>query len=162
MTGWRIALTFVCALGSGLIAGVFFGFSSFIMRALGRVPPHQGIAAMQSINIVVINPVFLGVFVGTAVLCTLLALVSLWTWRAPGAGYVLAGSVAYVAGTFMLTMVCNVPLNNRLAAVDPSSTEGAALWATYLTQWTLWNTARTIAALAAAALLTAALWASRS
>lgn len=85
MIGWRFLVTFVAALGCGLIAGVFFGFSSFIMRALGRLPAPQGIAAMQSINIVVINPVFLGVFVGTAALCVVLAIASLWMWHAPGA-----------------------------------------------------------------------------
>jgi len=56
-------------LGSSLIAGVFFAFSSFLMKALARIPTHQGIAAMQSINVVVINPTFLGTFMGTGVLC---------------------------------------------------------------------------------------------
>lgn len=74
----------------------------------------------------------------------------------------LAGSVLYVVGTFLVTMICNVPLNDRLAAADPSSADSARLWATYLTQWTFWNTVRTLAALAAAASLTAALWTSRT
>jgi len=43
-------LTLVSALGCGLIAGVFFAFSAFVMKALARLPPAQGIAAMQSIN----------------------------------------------------------------------------------------------------------------
>jgi len=60
-------------LGSSLIAGVFFAFSSFLMKALARIPTHQGIAAMQSINVVVINPTFLGTFMGTGVLCLLVA-----------------------------------------------------------------------------------------
>jgi uncharacterized membrane protein len=48
-------LTFVAALGSGLVAGIFFAFSNFVMKALARVSPAQGIAAMQSINVVVLN-----------------------------------------------------------------------------------------------------------
>jgi uncharacterized membrane protein len=56
------ALTLFAALGCGLIAGVFFAFSAFVMKALGRLPPAEGIAAMQSINIAVINPVFLTAF----------------------------------------------------------------------------------------------------
>lgn len=162
MTGWRFVLTFISALGSGLIAGVFFAFSSFVMRALGRLPAPQGITAMQSINIVVLNPVFLGVFVGTALLCLVLAASAVWGWRASGAGYLLAGSVLYFVGTFLVTMVGNVPLNDRLAAVDPSSAEGAQVWATYLSQWTFWNTVRTVAGLLAAASLTAALWTART
>ena len=43
-------LTFIAALGSGLVAGIFFAFSNFVMKALARVPPAQGVAAMQSIN----------------------------------------------------------------------------------------------------------------
>ena len=59
------ALTLVSALGCGLMAGVFFAFSACAMNALARLSPAQGIAAKQSINIAVINPVF-GVASGPA------------------------------------------------------------------------------------------------
>ncbi|WP_204320120.1 hypothetical protein, partial [Klebsiella oxytoca] len=85
------ALTLAAALGSGLIAGTFFGFSSFIMQALGRIPPQAGLAAMRSINIVVINPVFLGVFVGTAVATVLLAAIALSRWSEPGTAWLILG-----------------------------------------------------------------------
>jgi len=64
-------LPLVSALGSGLMAGVFFAFSAFIMNALARLPAAQGIAAMQSINIVVLNFWFGSVFFGTALICAL-------------------------------------------------------------------------------------------
>jgi uncharacterized membrane protein len=162
ITGWRFVLALLAALGSGLIAGAFFAFSTFVMKALARLQPPQGIAAMQSINVVVINPWFLGVFVGTAVACLVLAVSSLFVWHQPGAGYLLAGSLLYVAGTFLVTMVCNVPKNDVLAAVDPASAEGARLWTAYLSSWTAWNHVRTAAALAAAALLTLGLCATRN
>ena len=147
-------LTLLAALGCGLIAGAFFAFSTFVMRALGRLQPPQGIAAMQSINVVVINPLFMAAFLGTALLCAALAVSSLLTWQKPGAGYLLAGSLLYIAGTFLVTIVFNVPRNDALAAVDPASAAGASLWAGYLTGWTAWNHVRTAAALAAAGLLT--------
>jgi uncharacterized membrane protein len=146
-------LTLLTALGCGLIAGVFFGFSSFIMTALGRVQPSQGIASMQSINIVVINPVFLGVFLGTAILCAVLVIFSLLNWSTPGSAWLLAGGLLYFFGTFVVTMAFNVPLNNALAAVDPASAEGARVWENYLSVWTIWNTVRTIGALAGMAAL---------
>lgn len=155
--GLLVTLTFVSALGSGLIAGVFFAFSSFVMKALARIPPAQGIAAMQSINVVVINPLFMIAFLGTAVACILLAVSSLFAWRQPGAAYSLAGSLLYLVGTFLVTMVCNVPRNDRLAAVTPASADGASLWAGYVASWTAWNHVRTAAALAASASLTIAL-----
>ncbi len=150
-------LTFATALGCGLIAGVFFAFSTFVMSALARIQPTQGIAAMQAINITVINPWFMTAFLGTAMASILLAVFSLLRWNQLGAAYLLIGSVLYLVGTFGVTMVFNVPLNDALAVVKPDSAEGASLWASYLTNWTLWNHVRTIAALAAAALFTIAL-----
>jgi uncharacterized membrane protein len=151
------ALTLLSALGSGLIAGAFFAFSTFVMGALGRLPAAHGIAAMQSINVVVINPWFLGVFIGTAAMCALLVATALFTWHQSGAALLLAGALLYFGGTFLVTMMFNVPLNNALAAVAPDSAEGASLWSRYLTTWTNWNHVRTIAALVGAALLTLAL-----
>lgn len=150
-------VTLLSALGCGLIAGAFFAFSSFVMKALGRLPAEQGIAAMQSINVVVINPVFLGVFVGTAIACALLAVASLFRLQAAGSGYLVGGGALYVLGTFAVTMTMNVPRNDALAAVDGKSADGARVWADYLSSWTAWNTVRTIAALVACASLIAAL-----
>src|SRR5205823_12746917 len=144
-------LTFVVALGSGLVAGIFFAFSNFVMRALARIPPAQGVAAMQSINVVVLNKWFFAVFFGTAVCCLVLAISSFVRWQKPGAGYLLVGSLLYLIGTVLVTIACNVPLNDALAAVDPSSAEAGRVWTNYLKNWTTWNHVRTIAALAAAA-----------
>ena len=88
------ALTFASALGCGLIAGSFFAFSTFVMGALGRLPPAHGIAAMQSINVVVINPWFLGAFIGTAVACALLVAATLLNWQEPGAMAPACGRLA--------------------------------------------------------------------
>jgi uncharacterized membrane protein len=151
-------LILATALGCGLIAGVFFAFSTFVIKALAQQPPAQGIATMQSINITVINPWFMTAFLGTAVTCLVLAVFSLLKWHQPGAIYLLVGSVLYVIGTFLVTMLGNVPLNDALAIVKPDSTEGATVWAKYLTNWTLWNHIRTAAAVAAAAAFMIALY----
>ena len=81
----------------------------------------------------------------------------LFTWQEPGALALVAGALFYFVGTLLVTMFFNVPLNDALAAVAPDSSEGASLWSRYLTTWTNWNHVRTIAALAASALLTIAL-----
>ena len=149
----------IAALGCGLIAGAFFAFSSFVMGALGKLPPSQVIAAMQSINVVVINPVFLGVLFGTALLALILGFGAIWNLAAPRAMWLIAGAGSYVIGTVLVTMVFNVPLNNALAAVDPARGEGAAVWADYLRTWTNWNHVRTLAALAASGAFISALFA---
>jgi uncharacterized membrane protein len=133
----------LAALGSGVVAGVFFAFSSFVMPALARLPPAQGIAAMQSINVTAVAPPFMGVFFGTAGL-TLAAAVP-----ARGAWLLWVGSALYVLGVIGVTVVCNVPRNNALAAVAPTDADAALLWARYLSEWTAWNHVRTAAALGA-------------
>ncbi len=151
------ALTLIAALGCGLVGGMFFAFSTFIMKALKRLPAAQGIAAMQSINVTVINPLFMTAFFGTAATCAILTVSSLRSWHRPGSGLLLVGSLLYLFGTILVTIVFNVPLNDSLAAVDPASAEGARLWAGYVPGWTVWNHVRTAAALAAAAALSIAL-----
>ena len=151
------ALTLCAALGCGLMAGFFFAFSAAVMQALARLPAAEGIAAMQSINVAVLNPVFLGAFVGTAAFCLLVMVASLWWWHSPGSVYVLVGGALYLVGTFCATVVCNVPKNDALASVAPTDPDSASLWASYLVTWTAWNHLRTAAALAAAAALTMAL-----
>ena len=151
------SLTLLAALGCGLVAGVFFAFSSFIMKALSRLPAPQGIAAMQSINIVVITPLFMLVLFGTGAVCVLLAVFSVSKWQQPGAASAFAGSLIYFVGTVLVTIVFHVPRNNRLASVHPESADGRRLWSEYLRSWTLGNHVRTVAALTAAAFLTIAL-----
>lgn len=142
MTTFMI-LTIAAAVGSGLTAGIFYAFSTFVMAALGRLPAEQGIAAMNSINVTVLNPWFFAVFFGTPVLCAIVAIMALLRWGEPGALLIVAASVIYIVGSLAVTIVFNVPLNNALAAAQPASAEGAALWARYLIDWTFWNHVRT-------------------
>ncbi len=153
-----IVLTFATALGCGLMGGAFFSFSSFVMQALARLPPAQGIAAMQSINILAPTPVFMTGLFGTAAACLVVALLAISRWQRPGAGYMLAGALIYIVGNIVVTMFFNVPRNNALAVVDPASAEGARVWADYLSSWTMWNHVRTVTGMAAAAALMMALW----
>jgi uncharacterized membrane protein len=127
------------------------------MKALGRLPPGQGIAAMQSINVAVLNPWFLGAFLGTAAVCALASILSLLRWQEPGSFYVLAGSALYLVGTLLVTAVFNIPRNDALGAIAATDPDAARLWAGYIAGWTAWNHVRTAAALGAAAALTFAL-----
>lgn len=141
--------SFIAALGSGRIAGTFFAFSAFVTAALARLPAEQGVAAMQSINLVVINPVFLGVFLGTGLLSDVLAVGAGLAWRDASAAWIVAGAVVYLVGCLLVTMVSNVPLNNALSRMTAASPAVAQYWPEYVTRWTTWNHVRTAAALAA-------------
>ena len=136
-------LEIIAAAGAGLTAGIFYAFSSFVMAAFARLPAEQGIAAMNSINVAVINPWFMAVFMGKPVLCVIIAIMVLLRWSEPGSLLIILAAVIYIVGSFGVTMFFKVPLNDALAAAAPASSEGAALWARYLTDWTWWNHVRT-------------------
>ncbi len=151
---WSIAIL-VAALGSAIIGGIFFAFSAFIMAALAARPPAEGMAAMGSINQVILRSLFMLSFFGTALLAVVLAVHALVAWR-PASSWLLAGAIAYLVLSIILTMVFNVPLNNAIDRADPAA-DNQALWADYVARWTWWNHVRTIASLAAAGLFVGAL-----
>ena len=150
-----LILTTLALLGSALIGGVFFAFSSFVMRALARAPAQEGIAAMQLINVTVINRSFLGAFMGTTVVSLVIVATTITALNniiltEPAAIFALAGATLYFVGTFLVTMLGNVPLNKRLASVAATDTSAHEVWKHYLQRWTLWNHVRTLAATMAA------------
>jgi uncharacterized membrane protein len=147
----HFVLPFVAALGTGVMAGIFFAFSVFMMTALGRLPPPMGIAAMQSVNAAILNPLFFLVFFGTAALCLLAAIAAIVEWPLPAAFFLIAGSVLYLVGALLVTMQRNVPLNLALDRSNAESAEAALVWLRYLRVWTAWNHVRTVASLAAMA-----------
>lgn len=155
--GLYLTLLLLTALGCALVAGIFFAFSNFVMQALARLPPAHGIAAMQSINVTVLNRWFLLAFVGTAGLSIVVIAAALLRRQWPEAFLPIAGAALYLAGNLFVTRAFNIPLNDALAAADADSVADAAIWQRYLRDWKRWNTVRTITALAASALLMVAL-----
>ena len=143
-------LTVTAAVGSGVVAGVFFAFSTFVMRGLGRLPAPQGIAAMQAINAAAPTPLFMLALFGTVPVCVALIVWAVTSSGEPGATHVLVASGLYLVAP-ALTIGYHVPRNNALATLDPSSVGSAQLWARYLKLWTTWNHVRTLAPMAAAA-----------
>jgi len=150
-------LTLLAALGSGLMAGLFFVFSAVIMAALDRLPASQGMAAMQSINVAIINPIFLVIFLGTAMVSVALIIIAILGWSGAPSAWWIAGGSLYLAGAIAVTMIFNVPLNNALAATGPDSADAGAMWARYMAEWVPWNHVRSVACTASLACFTMAL-----
>ncbi len=153
MISTMFALAFVAALGSGLVGGIFFAFSSFVMAALGRLPSEQGVAAMNSINVTVQNPVFFLAFFGTGLVCLALMIGAFVGWGQLDGRLIVAAALIYLVGCIGVTIVFNVPLNNALAATP----DAPGLWTRYLDIWTTWNTVRTVACTVASGLFVASL-----
>ena len=142
------ALLWFAALGTGLMAGVYFTFSGFVMASLARLPDDRAAAAMNAINDVILRSPFMPLFIGTTLAAAIIAILALLRWNEPGSAVLLAGGAIYVFGMFGVTAAFNVPLNNRLI------TEAGTLWPAYLDTWTNWNHLRTVASLVAAAAFT--------
>ncbi|MCA8238757.1 DUF1772 domain-containing protein [Burkholderia cenocepacia] len=151
------ALLWGSAIGCGLMAGVYFAFSTFVMTSLGRLAPQAGAAAMNAINVDIVRSPFMPLFLGTTLMALALVVIALFDRDSPGAMTALAGGVLYGFGMFAVTMAVNVPLNDALAAADPATAQGAALWTRYLHDWTRWNHVRTVASAAACACFIAAI-----
>ena len=147
---WTTAMSFA------LMGGVYFTFSSFVMRSLQALPGARGIAAMQSINRVILSSAFMPLFWGTTVAALALAVWGGMRWGAPGMGMIASGGLLYFVGMFVCTAVFNVPLNNALDAVEPSAHEATTLWSDYLVVWTRWNHVRTVCCMGASGLVLAA------
>jgi uncharacterized membrane protein len=150
------ALAGVCALWVGVMAGFFFAFSVVVMPGFDEADPLTAMAAMQAINDAVQNAVFFLGFFGAPVLC--LAVIARGLVRRDRAGWLgVAAGVAYLVGVFGVTVGFNVPLNDDLAALDPTLPANAPAMGDYIREWTAWNHVRTVAGVVAFALLTVGL-----
>ena len=155
MNGRSIAIG-VAALGSGLVGGVLFAFSSFVMPALRRIPAPQGISAMQSINRQATTFAFMTLIGGTLAVAVGVGVQAVLRQEQAGAGWVEIGTVAYLAA-LGITGAVNVPRNDHLAGFDASTPEAARYWSTFLSDWIVANHIRTAFCIIAAASFTIAL-----
>ena len=146
------AALWLCAIGAGLMAGVYFAFSGFIMASFARIETSAGILAMQSINDVILRSAFMPLFFGTSFAAAGVAAIALSDLSRPGALSMMSAGIIYFVGMFLSTIFFNVPLNNKLKDADSHSAYGAEVWDLYLRQWTRWNHVRTIASVVSSVL----------
>lgn len=144
-----LILTLCAALGCGLMGGVLFTFSDFVMTALSHQPPASAVRTMQSINIDILNPLFFLLFFGTPAAALAVAALAMLRSTNQARPFLFAGAVLYLAGTLGVTVAYNIPLNNRLALLHPATDAAALYWPTYFSEWMWWNHVRSIASVSA-------------
>jgi uncharacterized membrane protein len=145
----QAAALVAAAITVGLMAGLFVAFAYAVMPGLRRVDDAAFVAAMQQINVAIINPWFLVCFLGGLLFTALAGVLHLADGSRPVLPWIAAGLVLY-AGTVVITGRVNVPLNNALAAADAS--EGADLSAgrrRFEPRWVRWNVVRAVISTAA-------------
>lgn len=123
--------------------GVYFIFSNTVVKALS--PLDSGADTMVRINRVILNPGFMLLFWGSALASVYFAVLN--------SGLMQLAGVTFFTGTFVVTLLGNVPLNQRLDALHGSPSALSALWKRYRREWTLLNHIRTVSSFVAGALL---------
>lgn len=151
-----LVVTVLAIVGAGLNGGIYFTFSTFTMAALRRLPAGQAAAAMQAVNVEAVRPAFMGVFFGTAVLGLALYGLALADFEGARSVLMISGASLYIA-SIVITVLFNVPLNDRLAAEDPTTPAGASTWDEYQRRWTRGNHLRVAVCVASMVVLVASL-----
>jgi uncharacterized membrane protein len=138
-------------LTTGLMAGVFYAFAVSVNLGLAERPDASYVAAMNEINEKIQNPLFFLGFFG-AVVFPVAALVAHLPRRRSGRYRLIVLACAlYVGGSFLVTALANVPLNEELArvATDAPASELARARAAYEGPWNFWNNVRVLFSVAA-------------
>ncbi len=115
-------------ISAGLLAGLYFAFAVAVMPALYGLGDAAFVETMKRINVSIVNTVFLLVFFAAPLLATATAMLV----RSP----VVYTAAALGVITLMITVLFNVPLNDKLA------TGGSR--ADLENRWVLFNGLRTL------------------
>lgn len=149
---WPLYFCLFLALWSAVVGGVFSAFSEFIMSALLKVEPAGGIEAMQHINRDVIKTQFVAGILSIGVFSLLFGLYSLAVFEGAALLALILAPLVYLPSVFLMTMVGNVPMNNRLDSLDHTTSEAATYWAEYGRKWTRLNHVRSLGSITTAGL----------
>jgi uncharacterized membrane protein len=139
------ATTFV-----GLMAGLFYSYSCSVTIGLSKLPDEQYIAAMQSINRSIQNPVFFISFFGALILPPLTTYLNYPYISSNCFWLLLSAAILYLGGSFLVTVIGNIPLNNTLESFNLSGASKEAISLQRLSfepKWNALNIVRTISSI---------------
>src|SRR6185436_7442102 len=113
-----VIILVVAATTTALMAGLFYAYSCSVNLGLGRLPDAEYLAAMQSINKAIQNPVFFISFFGTLAMLPLSAYLHYGQPPYMRFWCLLTATIVYLIGVFGVTIFGNVPLNETLAVFN--------------------------------------------
>ncbi|MEM8633644.1 MAG: anthrone oxygenase family protein [Pseudomonadota bacterium] len=140
---WSVYICLALGLWCAFEGGVFKAFSEFIMKGLLRAAPASGIESMQQINKTVIRTEFVASLFAITAFSAAFAVYGILALDGTVGLILVAAALIYIGGVFLMTIFGNVPMNNRLAALDHESAEAHDYWAIYGEKWTRLNHFRT-------------------
>jgi len=100
---------------SGLVAGLFYGYQCSVNKGLGQLGDKEYLLGFQSINRVILNPMFFVSFIGCLVCLPIVCWLSYRIGDRTSFNFLLIAMVIYSLGVFGITIFGNVPLNETLA-----------------------------------------------
>ena len=123
----------------GLTAGLLFIFSIAVNPGLARLNEEEYYRAMKFINLAILNPIFLFIFIGPLITMPLLTYIS----RNDSKFFILTlfSTILYFLGVLLITSLKNVPLNNKLEKLNSDEFNDIFLW--YKKPWNFWHNIRT-------------------
>lgn len=141
-----VPMSMLSLLSTGAIFGFFYAWVCSTMWGLDAADPRIAISAMQAMNASVQNAVFFPAFFLTPVILVLSAGIAFGLEFKRAAALFLAGAGTYFVGSFLVTVIINVPMNTALAEVSVPTNQQAAreIWSGYSPTWQYWNTVRAL------------------
>lgn len=140
---WSVYICLALGLWCAFEGGVFKAFSEFVMKGLLRAAPASGIESMQQINKTVIRTEFVAALFAITAFSSAFAVYGFFVLDGIATLILMAAALIYICSVFLMTMFGNVPMNNRLAALDHNSAEADEYWQYYGQKWTRLNHFRT-------------------
>jgi uncharacterized membrane protein len=133
---------------TGLIAGLFYSYDCSVIKGLGNLSDAEYLSAFQSINRAILNPYFFISFMGSLLVLPIAAWLNYKEGGTTSCYLLIAATFVYVIGTFGVTILGNVPLNNFVDRFDITTSSPAdikALRQKFETSWNMLNHIRTYA-----------------
>ncbi|MDA8972717.1 DUF1772 domain-containing protein [Saprospiraceae bacterium] len=106
---------------TGLMAGIFFTWSNAVKPGIGKLSDLEYLRALQSMNRVILNKAFIGIFLGAVIA---VALVPIFHFKlSPDNIFwiLILALVTYWIGVFGITVFGNIPLNEILDKINLES-----------------------------------------
>lgn len=153
---WNQALYGSCIILTGLLAGLFYGYQCSVINGLGRLGNREYLLAFQHVNSAILNPVFFLSFIGSLIVMIVTTMVMYRSGNTALFPYLLAATAIYAIGVFGITIACNVPLNNAVAALNiqaATSEEIGRMRLGFEAKWNKWHLIRTVASTISFAIL---------
>jgi uncharacterized membrane protein len=99
---------------TGLMAGIFFTWSNAVAPGIGKLSDIGYLSALQSMNRVILNPVFRIIFIGAVITVALLPIFYFKTYPVNLFWLFIIAFIIYWIGAFGVTFLGNIPLNRIL------------------------------------------------